>query len=341
MKNRRTSHNNIEERVGKFKQEVSDNQGKIILVYREFITGKPRGHYEGVPTDKYIETGIISGGLKENPGFEVEFKTICLSMPLSDSRTRNTYTYFSNLNIPVENKLASHYLPFSIDDLRNIKRGEISIENSELIEQSGWKNVGKEPPYLTSFGAFIGDKNIKDFLKGGGIDYSFIGFNKGSIDDYFKLMKGPGEIQRRINNYDHKERGGLAEKLVSNVAKLWEINNSIKNLEDGVLKATCYESRDIDEKYLDWGIYSENINNYKNLREQANSFLERVDDLLIKAMEIKLYKLEFIGAGQLGFPQNMSTKEYIKFLTQEVPIIKSRIAKLDNHLSEQRKKAER
>ncbi len=331
--------NHAMQKVEEIRKKVSENQGDVVLCFRKFTTGTPGSHYEdslGYESG-YIETGIISGDLRSS---EVYQTMELSSIKIDFSGRNNNYPLFSSHKIPVKNKLVNGSLGglnlnFSESALEKACEGGIAFGSHELsnplrvLELLGYE---KKFPRLDSIDFYFGDKEIRDSFQGKVLPRK--------IDEFIKLMKTPGEIQRRVNDYRFEKRKNLAEELVIYVSDLLKVDRRIRGIEKDVLNSRLRMIWGQGERYEDWGGNKEEVIVYGGLKVSASGFLKKIKEKLEKSGEIKLIELPKISGEGLGFPAEVSSQEYLKNLENKVlPEVEGRLKKLNSHIREQRKKA--
>jgi len=154
----------IEERVSRLGESILKNIGEPILIFREFHLGHDVGFYHSfLEKANYFEGGILSGGLNKDLEWGVKDSLErVIEIPNLKFGGEKKHYFFEGWGIPVRNK-STAFNQFSFLDegqkdsgeslLRLNKREFFPIENTKM---------SLKHPYVTSFGIFIGEEEIKN-----------------------------------------------------------------------------------------------------------------------------------------------------------------------------------
>lgn len=335
-----TSNEKVGERVAELWEKVLDNPGQVILTFRRVYLGSDRDDSIGmIPPESYhgdaFETGVISGELRrKNGGNGLSFWTSVFSHS-------GTYFLSSDLAVPVRNKLAWHdsgseimrgMIDFPPRDIRNARNGDILISSYEFLERDPLFDMlhPRSTPYLERLEVLVGDDEIQKFLIPF-IDQQRI--TEQIIVDFLHLMKTPGEIGRRVEASYAQERVSLAERLVGQVSSLNRLYAGLLGLQERVLKlrVSSVMEQDGPQKELSDG---ETYRTYIALSGQIRDSLTSINGLLDQGMKIHFERHPTMRGDSLGFPAEVSTRAYLKYVGRELlPKADELLAKLRTHVS--------
>jgi hypothetical protein len=334
------------ERVSGLSERILNNQGQVILTFRRLGLGADSDSEGLIPPESYhgdyFETGTINGELtKKDSGGSAEFWVHNRNFPLS-------YFFSSDLAVPVKNKLVwsasgseiqRARIPFPPGHLTEAKEGDIQISSYEFLKSSQLFNelYHPQPPNLKRLEVLIGDDEIKGFVQ------PFLDGHRvteESIADFLYLMKTPGEIERRVEASYVKERGKLAEELVRHVSHLNNLYDRISGMEERVLKLHRERYYEGMEDMHSWPVWSDAslVESYSGLRASANGCMGNINGLLKRGEVIGFVKHSFIKGTGIGFPGEVKTQDYLKYVNGDLmPSVQSILEKLDGHLREAQK----
>lgn len=327
------------EKVGELEKEVSKNQGQLVFSFREIVVEKPsRGCFPRyIPTFDYAETGIINGELTQKPmDFEFDFESCRIPSGdmIFDSRDSvGDYLYLPRLFVPVDKRLTSgrRFLLglFSAQDLKQAKKGEIGFDRGELKQLQYISGYEKTLPYLRNFYFLIGKSDIREFLRGRR--------HSEKIDDFLKLMEIPGEIERRVTEYDSEQRNRLSIILTQKVAKMASLKSEIGKVEEMVLDASYYLSGADEDgsKYFNW-TNPEEVDKYERLREQVIHLGKDIRKNLGEADKLGLKNYD-VDLKHVGAPVKVKGVEYLADVNSLLDNVNTVLRELDSHLEEARR----
>lgn len=318
----------LEEKVAEIKQKVSEHQGEIALSFREIITCRNDFSF---PSSDYLETGVIDGEFVEDTPKIPQW--IEIDYIIRDSRHfLPNYIFYPDLSIPVERKLTSRRrIIFSPEQLKKSERGMINFSSSEILEKREIPGYQKSTPYLHSLFVLVGDGEVGEFLteKRGRAD----------LEDFFRLMKKPGEIEKRIVDYDFEQRENLTRDLVQEVARLCLLDREVEDIEEKIMKAKNSTFRDQDgSSYGTWS-NAEQVGMYKRFKPPILEATKKIEEMLKRAEEIDLKSHNSVVGNYIGFPNVVGVGDYLAYAEGHVLFgVKRRLENLDSHLKEEQKK---
>lgn len=335
------------EKVDRIRRKVAGNQGKIALCMRKIVTGEHEGaiHYED-----YIylfEAGVVSGELIDK---REETKTsghldLGVKLPVlrEDPHISNLYYFSHDYAIPVRRKFVTsgigiNLFGFSPEDLKKFNKGEIDFSFLEVFGGLPcFPGYRKEVPYLSRFDLAVGDKEVTKVIEAENLA------SRDKIRDFFRLLKEPGELEKRVAEYDFGQRQNLARTLIQEVAGLCTFHDKILAMKAEVLTAKAGIDTDDEGRYphVVWGDYEQIVDNYHNLEKQARVKATSIREIIEKAKEFDLTKLPGINGRASGFPAVVSTADYLAHVQGIVlPGAEGTIKVIDNHLEQERKRVE-
>lgn len=330
----------LNESIEVLKAKVNNNQGKIILTSRDIIVVEEDRFRAGDNNSftNYIQTGIINGKLTLEEDLEDDSKEIKMEsvepMGLLDSRKMiGDYLIVPQIKIPVLNKLnrtGFHFsFFFNIANYEDCKKtGIIGFEKNELapeLKEVLRLNFSDRMPYspsLQKLEILIGEQEITNFAK------NYV--KPEEIASFFNMMKNPYGIENKIKEHYLNKRKNLAEELVSNSAKLCILNNTIKELEENVLKAKFISYSNDEGK---WDNYEGYVYTYQEIAQNAKGLFNKIQENLRNAEKIKLEEYPEINTIFLGIPAITKTKDFLDYFKNEVLVdYKARAERLNAHI---------
>ena len=344
----------VDEGVGSLRKKVKEGQGQIALCLREIVT---RGEcLEGFmpetgTTTYYLETGIIDGGFEDLRGEERSAGNIFRGIEVRgifdfDVPHLGDYYFSHDFAIPVKRRLVSSrdlgllgILNFNPETLKKSEKGRIDFGVSELFGNMSLLGSGfeKSPPYLGRFMLAIGDEEVRAV-----VEKEKIG--RQEIEDFFKLLKTPGEIERRVQEYDSGQRGDLARSLVQDVARLCLSRQGVLEIRGDVLKAKAYRETDDEGRYpyVEWDeFHKKDVEKYQGLRKGTMLVKSKIEKGLRQADEINLSVIGNIDGNDIGFPLGIAYVDWRQNIGGVViPQTDSLLTEIDNYLASEHKRVE-
>lgn len=328
----------IEEEIGLIKGKIKENQGKIILCSRNFITERADGPVHPVGCCYHVEAGIISGEIEVRDFKDIFPESIKTFGVMNSMNMMNlNYGYSPEIVIPVKTKLTTDSLSsdfkFNLEDLeKSEEQGNIGFGKLELIKEEGWC-FSEMYPKLDKLDLVIGTKDVNNFMKNT--------HHPRDVQDFFKLFHR-GEIKKRIAKAYHGKRETLANILVQDVAKLCMLDGKIKGIEEGVLKAKRIKGTDYMDTFYSWSpdYLEEKVNEYLNYAGKANRLIDWIKKSLKVGDKIKLIEHHFFDMNVLGISRNVNSEDYLKNLSEKcLPEIETRLEKINSYLSSEKERA--
>ncbi|HLC78398.1 MAG TPA: hypothetical protein VJH92_04695 [Candidatus Nanoarchaeia archaeon] len=333
------SDEKIGEKVAQLYEKVLHNRGEVMLTFRRVYLGTEPSSGDMIPPESYhgdaFETGVIDGEMvKGSAAGALSFwATRCSNFPI-------IYYLMPDLLVPVKNKLEWHdsknefqrdMIDFPPRDLKDAKDGNILISSYELLERDDLCETlyPHTPPYLKKLEVLIGDDDIMNFAK------PFIDghhLKEENVRDFLHLMKTPGEIERMVEEGYIKERESLVWDLVRHVSNLNGFYRRALGMEERVLRLSVdevMEQRGVERCVSDGETYT----SYIDLSKQINASLKTINGLLDNGVKISLEKHPSMKGDAIGFPAEISTKDYLKYIQKDLlPKTKEILDKLGRHV---------
>ena len=320
----------IENLVPSIDKKVQEKKGEAILSFREFLAiGETTGDFAPPSTERcnYYEGGIIQGSLQEK---EIK-ENLWLDIPTLFSYTNKSfYCSSTDYSIPVNRKINGFLrfgngFNFKIEELENIEKGKILFSSFELGERSFFD---RDNPRLQKFSLLVGDEEVGKFLEEQNVRNS---------DKFFKILKNPEYVRKRIENFHYDERKSFGESLSVTVRDVSQCFSEIKSLEESVLGAEYLVGREQNEGYAYWDRKS--VGDYLSFRRDIlekigslNQQLEKGDQLYAKTNS------PLINGKRIGFPCSITFPEYSKWVKEDLlPEINQKIEKIDKYLESKEK----
>jgi len=337
------------QRLESLNGEVSKNQGKPILCFREFVTGITEGNMP-VPHAYHVEAGVISGEVEDRGLVESIASMVCVDVSggFLDSSQSSTYGYTPQIVIPVKKKLNrttlfSLSLDFRLEDLEKCEeKGDMEFAGRELAYGEGREGrmdlsfTTERRPYLERLELIIGRKEIEGLMKEKACCRD--------ADRFFRLLTQEGEIEKEIRGTYDIKRENLVKSLVQDVARLCMLDEKVQGIEADVLQAKMVLRSECGERWGEWSPDSSKaavhlFEGHKGYGQEERNLLGVIRKKLEEGDKIELEEQPLFNFRVLGVLTSLSSKDYLSNLRDTfIPLIEGRLDKMEDYLRSGRKK---
>jgi hypothetical protein len=308
------------------REKVAANQGGVVLVYRDFITGRDEGGCFGGETTYYsnhIQAGIITGSLSERTGPE-KFGHIQVLSSMS-------WDFPMNFAVPAKRIVSAQSggeIPrFQLRDqhLASAHEGEIPFGLFDFYcqgESSGSSLLGSLDipsfyPRLKQFEVCIGDEGIMRFARKFGEDR----INLEKVKEFIDLMKNENEFSRRVAYHRDNQTEEIKGYLVKQVASLCLLEDSLIDVESLFDRISRAGYRGNHEGLTE---------RYRKLKSEVNQVLSNADKSLSESDGFEGQ----VNGRIVGFPTAIDFRDYHHHVRREVlPRVRGRLTKLERLLA--------